>query len=388
MGQTWHAPAGAPRPAHRMGLYLRRDLYGAGLVMPWCDTDAIAECRRSPRSGTDAQAGPTTSSWRWPRSPECGDLLEPNRIFILRRHSRCAGTTSSWKIMSLGMRWAHGFWTVGMTHVGDSQAVRSLTQCGEPMRFAMAAPIDLRNDFESHCGALGTRPDVVCFGTMPCVASCRLRAQHGVDSPGAEAQRRHLWDRPRRRRALAARTRRRDHRAGARLRLRSRRGRATIVVPWFADQSARRIHAEEGRDSARPKGKGAVAGCPTIIDAMAAQFETGHSSFPSSVPDNITVLALPPSPELNPVENVWQFMATTGCRTGSSNPTKTSSRCAAKPGTTSSHGRSEPRRKVTSYIGPRGTLIAAGKAPEVSLQTRRGAYFDFPVFRAKSRELL
>ena len=35
------------------------------------------------------------------------------------------------------------------THVGDSQAVRSLTQCGEPMRFAMAAPIDLRNDFDS-----------------------------------------------------------------------------------------------------------------------------------------------------------------------------------------------------------------------------------------------
>ena len=30
-----------------------------------------------------------------------------------------------------------------------SQAVRSLTQCGEPMRFAMAAPIDLRNDFDS-----------------------------------------------------------------------------------------------------------------------------------------------------------------------------------------------------------------------------------------------
>ena len=26
---------------------------------------------------------------------------------------------------------------------------RSLTQCGEPMRFAMAAPIDLRNDFDS-----------------------------------------------------------------------------------------------------------------------------------------------------------------------------------------------------------------------------------------------
>ena len=30
MGQTWHAPAGAPRPAHRMGLYLRRDLSREG----------------------------------------------------------------------------------------------------------------------------------------------------------------------------------------------------------------------------------------------------------------------------------------------------------------------------------------------------------------------
>ena len=36
-----------------------------------------------------------------------------------------------------------------LTHVGDSQAVRSLTQCGEPKRFAMAAPIDLRNDFDT-----------------------------------------------------------------------------------------------------------------------------------------------------------------------------------------------------------------------------------------------
>ena len=30
LGQTWHAPAGAPRPAHRMGLYLRRDLSREG----------------------------------------------------------------------------------------------------------------------------------------------------------------------------------------------------------------------------------------------------------------------------------------------------------------------------------------------------------------------
>ena len=46
MGQTWHAPAGAPRPAHRMGLCFGAICpakgKGAGLVMPWCDTDAMA----------------------------------------------------------------------------------------------------------------------------------------------------------------------------------------------------------------------------------------------------------------------------------------------------------------------------------------------------------
>ncbi len=34
-----------------------------------------------------------------------------------------------------------------------------------------------------------------------------------------------------------------------------------------------------------------------------------HTSTKLAVPDNITILALPPrSPELNPVENVWQFI--------------------------------------------------------------------------------
>jgi len=34
-----------------------------------------------------------------------------------------------------------------------------------------------------------------------------------------------------------------------------------------------------------------------------------HSSAKLEVPDNITIVLFPPrSPELNPVENVWQFM--------------------------------------------------------------------------------
>ncbi len=34
-----------------------------------------------------------------------------------------------------------------------------------------------------------------------------------------------------------------------------------------------------------------------------------HTSNKLQVPDNITIVTLPPrSPELNPVENIWQFM--------------------------------------------------------------------------------
>ena len=45
MGQTWHAPAGAPRPAHRMGLYLRRDLSREGHK---CAGHALVRHRRRP----------------------------------------------------------------------------------------------------------------------------------------------------------------------------------------------------------------------------------------------------------------------------------------------------------------------------------------------------
>ena len=50
--------------------------------------------------------------------------------------------------------------------------------------------------------------------------------------------------------------------------------------------------------------------------------------------------ALPPkSPELNPMENVWQFMATTGSPTEFSNPTRICSCIAVMPGTSSSINR-------------------------------------------------
>ena len=46
MGQTWHAPAGARDQrtewAYIFGAICPAKGKGAGLVMPWCDTDAMA----------------------------------------------------------------------------------------------------------------------------------------------------------------------------------------------------------------------------------------------------------------------------------------------------------------------------------------------------------
>ena len=149
MGQTWHAPAGAPRPAHRMGLYLRRDLSREGerrRAGHWCDTDAMAahliEISAAVDPGAHAVLIVDQAGWHLtpklaipdnitvlalpPRSPEepGGECLaiharqlvvEPD-LQILRRHRRAVLPSwnnlidQPWKIMSLGMRkWAHGF---------------------------------------------------------------------------------------------------------------------------------------------------------------------------------------------------------------------------------------------------------------------------------------
>jgi hypothetical protein len=70
-----------------------------------------------------------------------------------------------------------------------------------------------------------------------------------------------------------------------------------------------------------------------------------HLSTRLVVPANITIIPLPPKcPELNPVENVWQFLRTIGSPIASSNPTTISSTIAVGLGTSSSisHGASCP----------------------------------------------
>jgi len=79
-----------------------------------------------------------------------------------------------------------------------------------------------------------------------------------------------------------------------------------------------------------------------------------HGSAALVVPANITLMPLPSKcPELNPVENVWQFMRDNWLSTASSNPTATSSINAASPGTVSSisRGASCPSASATGHIG-------------------------------------
>ena len=139
------APAGAPRPAHRMGLYLRRDLsregerrraghalvrhrrHGGAPHRDQCRRRSRRPCgadRRSGRLALDAQAGdprqhhrPGAAATIARVEPGGGLAIHARQLVVepdLQILRSCAvlpsGTTSSWKIMSLGMRkWAHGF---------------------------------------------------------------------------------------------------------------------------------------------------------------------------------------------------------------------------------------------------------------------------------------
>ena len=151
MGQTWHAPAGAPRPAHRMGLYLRRDLSregegrraGHALVRHRRHGGAPHEISAAVDPGAHAVLIVDQAGWHLtpklaipdnitvlalpPRSPELNpvenvwqfmrDNWLSNRIFKSYEDivALCCQAWNNlidqpWKIMSLGMRkWAHGF---------------------------------------------------------------------------------------------------------------------------------------------------------------------------------------------------------------------------------------------------------------------------------------
>jgi hypothetical protein len=61
------------------------------------------------------------------------------------------------------------------------------------------------------------------------------------------------------------------------------------------------------------QGAGGASEAQSVRALMTAVADVAHfcrgSELPTFAPDNITLLPLPPKcPELNPVENIWQFM--------------------------------------------------------------------------------
>ena len=73
---------------------------------------------------------------------------------------------------------------------------------------------------------------------------------------------------------------------------------AAIVMP-HADTRAMQHHLDEIAHLVHPKAHALV-----ILDQAA-----WHTTEKLRLPDNLSLLALPPkSPELNPVENVWQYL--------------------------------------------------------------------------------
>ena len=74
---------------------------------------------------------------------------------------------------------------------------------------------------------------------------------------------------------------------------------AAIVTPWV-NSEAMTIHLAE---IAKQVGAGAQA---VLVCDGAGWHQTGQRLI---VPDNVTLLRLPPySPELNPIENVWEYL--------------------------------------------------------------------------------
>jgi transposase len=73
---------------------------------------------------------------------------------------------------------------------------------------------------------------------------------------------------------------------------------AALVMP-YANSEAMNFHLLE-------IGRAVAPGAHAIVVLDGAGWHTSHTLEP---PDNITLLCLPPySPELNPVENVWEYL--------------------------------------------------------------------------------
>jgi hypothetical protein len=104
-----------------------------------------------------------------------------------------------------------------------------------------------------------------------------------------------------------------------------RRATAALVLP-VADTDAMSMHlAEIGRRVA-----------PGAHAALVIDGANYHVAARLAVPDNITLVRLPPyAPELNPVENVWEYLRRNKLPSPYSKATTTSSTSPAPPGASS-----------------------------------------------------
>lgn len=77
------------------------------------------------------------------------------------------------------------------------------------------------------------------------------------------------------------------------------RGKGAAWVLPYCNTQAMQLHLEEIARRVAPAAHGVV-----LLDQAG-----WHTTKKLKLPDNITLMPLPPrSPELNPVENIWQFM--------------------------------------------------------------------------------
>jgi transposase len=73
---------------------------------------------------------------------------------------------------------------------------------------------------------------------------------------------------------------------------------AALVMP-YADTDAMQKHLEEISREVAKNAHGAL-----VMDGAG-----WHKAYALKIPENLTIIFLPPySPELNPVENIWQFL--------------------------------------------------------------------------------
>jgi len=144
------------------------------------------------------------------------------------------------------------------------------------------------------------------------------------------------------------------------------RGAAAGLVMPFADTAAMNAHLSEIARTVAP-------GAHAVLVLDGAGWHGAHALV---VPDNISLVPLPPySPELNPVENVWQYLRANWLAISVFETTTPSSTPAATPGTASrtTPNASPPsphgigQRSANRAVGMRSQLAKGAAGDQVAL---------------------